>query len=108
MRRVPTQAIALARNGLLRPGPDDTYADGDDSTWMTVDWPALTRQVEVDGHGVRVVDTGGDGPPILWIHGLGGAWQNWLLNLPAFMDSHRVVALDLPGFGDSELPAGDL
>jgi pimeloyl-ACP methyl ester carboxylesterase len=105
---VHKRALALVRNGLLRPGADPTYADGDDGTWLTVDWPALTRRVLVDGRAVNVIDGGGDGPPLLFVHGLGGAWQNWLLNLPAFMDSHRVVALDLPGFGDSEMPAGEL
>jgi pimeloyl-ACP methyl ester carboxylesterase len=101
-------ALARARSGVFRPGPDATYADGDDSSWMDIDWPSLTRQVEVDGRQVSVVDTGGDGPPLLWIHGLGGIWQNWLLNIPAFMGSHRCVALDLPGFGQSELPAGEI
>ncbi len=55
---------------------------------------------------MNVVDSGGDGPPLLFLHGLGGLWQNWLLNLPAFMDRFRVVAPDLPGFGGSEMPAG--
>jgi pimeloyl-ACP methyl ester carboxylesterase len=102
------RALALVRGGLLRPGPDPTYADGDDSTWMSIDWPALTHHIEIDGRAVNVVDGGGDGPPMLFVHGLGGAWQNWLLNMPAFMGSHRVVALDLPGFGESEMPAGEL
>jgi pimeloyl-ACP methyl ester carboxylesterase len=93
---------------VFRPGPDATYADGDDSTWMEVDWPAMTRRVEVDGREVSVVDSGGDGPPLLWLHGLGGIWQNWLLNIPAFMGSHRCVAIDLPGFGQSEPPAGEI
>jgi pimeloyl-ACP methyl ester carboxylesterase len=106
--RVHKRAVALVSNGILRPGADPTYAGGDDSTWMGIDWPALTRRVEVDGRGVNVVDCGGDGPPLLFVHGLGGAWQNWLLNMPAFMDSHRVVALDLPGFGESEMPPGEL
>jgi pimeloyl-ACP methyl ester carboxylesterase len=75
---------------------------------MKIDWPAMTRRVEVDGRQVSVIDTGGDGPPLVWIHGLGGIWQNWLLNIPAFMETHRCVALDLPGFGQSELPAGEL
>lgn len=97
-----------ARNGILRPGPDPTYADGDDAQWMQVDWPALTRRIRVDGGDVAVVDSGGDSPPLLFLHGLGGIWQNWLLNLPAFMDTHRVVAIDLPGFGQSEMPAGKL
>lgn len=97
-----------ARNGVVRPGPDPTYADGDDSQWMDVDWPALTRRVPIDGRDVSVVDSGGDGPPLLFLHGLGGIWQNWLLNLPAFMGTHRVVAVDLPGFGQSEMPAGKI
>jgi pimeloyl-ACP methyl ester carboxylesterase len=103
--RVQKRAIALARNGVFRPGADDTYADGDDSAWMEVDWPSMTRCLRVSGRDVNVVDMGGDGPPLLFVHGLGGAWQNWLLNMPAFADSHRVVALDLPGFGDSDMPA---
>ena len=100
------QVRALAGNALLRGGPDPDYADGDDSTWMSVDWPALTSNVEVLGRSVSVVDTGGDKPPLVFLHGLGGLWQNWLLNIPAFMDSHRVIAPDLPGFGHSEMPAG--
>jgi pimeloyl-ACP methyl ester carboxylesterase len=95
--------LGRARNGIARPGPDPTYADGDDSTWMSVDWPALSRDIDIDGHSVHVVDSGGDKPPLLFIHGLGGIWQNWLLTLPAFMDTHRVVAFDLPGFGQSEV-----
>ncbi|HEX5781379.1 MAG TPA: alpha/beta hydrolase [Solirubrobacteraceae bacterium] len=87
---------------MFRPGADSTYADGDDSSWMEIDWPAMTRHLEVDGRDVGVVDSGGDGPPLLFIHGLGGVWQNWLLNLPAFIGTHRCVAVDLPGFGLSE------
>src|SRR3954467_8746599 len=75
---------------------------------MDVDWPSLSRDIGVDGRMVHVVDTGGDGPPLLWLHGLGGVWQNWLLNIPAFMGSHRCVAIDLPGFGQSEVPAGEI
>ncbi|HEX2125401.1 MAG TPA: alpha/beta hydrolase [Thermoleophilaceae bacterium] len=108
MPSVYQDALARARSGVFRPGPDPTYADGDDDTWMKIDWPTMTRRVEVDGRQVSVVDTGGDGPPLVWIHGLGGIWQNWLLNIPAFMETHRCVALDLPGFGQSELPAGEL
>jgi pimeloyl-ACP methyl ester carboxylesterase len=75
---------------------------------MRVDWPSMTRRVPVLGRSVNVVDTGGSGPPLLFIHGLGGCWQNWLLNIPAFMGSHRVVALDLPGFGESQMPAEEI
>jgi pimeloyl-ACP methyl ester carboxylesterase len=106
------QVRALPANAFVRSSPDPTYADGDDSTWTTVDWPSLTRSELVLGRRVRVIDTGpppaaaGPAPPLLFIHGLGGLWQNWLLNIPAFMGTHRVIAPDLPGFGGSEMPAG--
>ena len=108
MPSVYQDALARARSGVFRPGPDATYADGDDSSWMSVDWPSLTRHVTVEGHRVGVIDSGGAGPPLLFIHGLGGIWQNWLLNIPAFMGSHRCVAIDLPGFGISEKHAGEI
>jgi pimeloyl-ACP methyl ester carboxylesterase len=93
-----------ARNGLARPGADRTYADADDHTWMDVDWRSLSRDIEIDDALVHVIDTGGSKPPLLFLHGLGGVWQNWLLNIAAFKDTHRCVAFDLPGFGESEMP----
>ena len=99
------QLRGAIENGLLRPGADATYADGDDASWMSVDWPAFTRRVLVEGREVNTIDTGGDDRPVLvFVHGLSGTWQNWLLNIPAFMDSHRVIAPDLPGFGESPMP----
>jgi pimeloyl-ACP methyl ester carboxylesterase len=92
------------RNALLRPGPDPTYADGDDATWMDVDWPALQRMLDVGGQRVNVLDTGGDRPALLFLHGWSSNWQIFLLNIAAFLDTHRVLALDLPGFGASDLP----
>ena len=72
---------------------------------MSIDWPAMTKQLVVEGREVNVVDTGGAGKPVLvFVHGLSGTWQNWLLNIPPFMDSHRVIAPDLPGFGESPMP----
>jgi pimeloyl-ACP methyl ester carboxylesterase len=105
--RVHKRAVALARNGVFRPRADDTYADGDDQSWMAIDWPSMTRKIRIFDRDVNVVDMGGDGPPLVFIHGLGGSWQNWLLNMPAFADTHRVVALDLPGFGASEMPSDE-
>jgi pimeloyl-ACP methyl ester carboxylesterase len=104
---------ALVRNAVLRPGPDPTYADGDDATWMGVDWPSLQRTLTVAGRPLNVLDTGAPGgpgarsagdPALLFLHGWSSNWQIFLLNVPAFMESHRVVAIDLPGFGASELP----
>jgi pimeloyl-ACP methyl ester carboxylesterase len=40
----------------------------------------------------------------VFVHGLGGQWQNWLENLPRAAQERRVIALDLPGFGLSAMP----
>jgi len=65
----------------------------------------MTRRVLVEGREINTIDTGGNDRPVLvFVHGLSGTWQNWLLNIPAFMDTHRVIAPDLPGFGESPMP----
>jgi pimeloyl-ACP methyl ester carboxylesterase len=46
----------------------------------------------------------GEGPPVVFVHGLGASWQSWLEQLPALAANHRVMALDLPGFGHSAMP----
>jgi pimeloyl-ACP methyl ester carboxylesterase len=96
---------AVVRNGVLRPGPDPSYADGDDSAWMDVDWRPLQKPIEVEGRRVNVLDTGGEGRPLLFLHGWSSNWQIFLLNIAAFMETHRCLALDLPGFGASDMPA---
>jgi pimeloyl-ACP methyl ester carboxylesterase len=48
----------------------------------------------------------GNGPALLLLHGLGGNWQSWLANIGPLALQHRVVAMDLPGFGCSETLAG--
>lgn len=61
----------------------------------------MEKQIEVTGLRLSVVDKG-QGPPILFIHGLGGYKENWEDNLDYFAASHRAIAVDLPGFGRSE------
>jgi pimeloyl-ACP methyl ester carboxylesterase len=99
---------ALVRNMAFRPGADPTYADGDDATWIGVDWPSLQRTIEVGGQYVNVLDTGGDRPALLFLHGWSSNWQIFLLNIGAFMETHRVLSLDLPGFGASPMPDDEL
>jgi pimeloyl-ACP methyl ester carboxylesterase len=71
---------------------------------MDVDWREHLRWVRVGGGSVNVVDVG-SGPVVVFLHGLAGCWQNWLENVPHFARDHRVIALDLPGFGASPMPA---
>lgn len=42
--------------------------------------------------------------PLICIHGLGGTKASFMPTVSAFADSERVIALDLPGFGDSYKP----
>ena len=48
----------------------------------------------------------GTGPPLLALHGLGGTKASFLPTLAALAETHRVIALDLPGFGESAKPIG--
>lgn len=43
----------------------------------------------------------GSGPAILLIHGLGAQSNRWRNNLGPLAKKHRVIAIDLPGFGRS-------
>ncbi|PYM67277.1 MAG: acetoin dehydrogenase dihydrolipoyllysine-residue acetyltransferase subunit [Candidatus Rokuibacteriota bacterium] len=60
------------------------------------------RFVDVDGIRVRYARHGGRGPTVLLIHGFGGDLDNWLFNIDALAEAGTVVALDLPGHGQSE------
>lgn len=48
----------------------------------------------------------GLGEPVLLVHGLGATKASFLPTVAALAGSHRVIALDLPGFGDSAKPLG--
>jgi len=74
--------------------------------WTAIDWTSYVHEASPFGRVVRYVDYG-DGPPLLLLHGMGGSWQSWLANIPSLGESHRVIAVDLPGFGGSDpLPPG--
>lgn len=63
-----------------------------------------SRYVDLDGP-VHVADLGGEGPPIVCVHGLGGSYANWAGAAPYLREFGHVTALDLPGFGLTP-PAG--
>jgi pimeloyl-ACP methyl ester carboxylesterase len=60
------------------------------------------KTVDLDGP-VHYLDFGGDGKPLLMVHGLGGNAMNWMSVGPELARSHRVLALDLAGFGRTPL-----
>ena len=58
-------------------------------------------------HSVRVGDTrwvyyeGGNGPPLMLLHGYTGSKENWLLAARDLTPNFRVIVPDLPGWGES-------
>ena len=74
----------------------------DHSTGLSI----LSEKISVTGVALNYVEAG-KGPPLLFLHGLGGSWKDWAANLPAFASTHQVIAIDFPGFGDSEKPEGE-
>lgn len=55
-----------------------------------------------DVKGVRLrYYVGGAGPPLVLVHGLGGAAVNWALLAPALATRRRLLVPDLPGHGGS-------
>src|SRR6476619_6173285 len=47
---------------------------------------------------------GGDGPPLLLIHGWPGSWYYWRLVMPALAGDFEVIAVDQRGIGLSDKP----
>jgi pimeloyl-ACP methyl ester carboxylesterase len=90
------------------------YGETAEPDWRSIDWTKHLHQADVGGTTVNYVDldsTEGESSerePVVFVHGLGGQWQNWLENLPRAALERRVIALDLPGFGASPMPRDEI
>jgi pimeloyl-ACP methyl ester carboxylesterase len=56
------------------------------------------------GRGRISISEAGAGPAVVMIHGLGATKVSFLPTLAALAPKHRAIAVDLPGFGDSDKP----
>ncbi len=108
-----------SRNGRSNHRRPEVYGPDGRSEWLDVDWREHQRWVSVEGQPVNTIDLGDDnGPPLVFVHGLSGSWPNWLEQLPVFagrseidgpqLGKHRVIAMDLPGFGHSPMPRDEI
>jgi pimeloyl-ACP methyl ester carboxylesterase len=63
----------------------------------------LRHKVADVGGPVHYLDFGGSGQPLLMVHGLGGNALNWMSVGPTIARTHRALAIDLAGFGQTPL-----
>lgn len=83
---------------------------------LSLDYDAATRD-DADfnrqfEHGFKTIDglqmhfvIGGDGPEtIVLLHGFPQNWYEWRALMPHLLDGHKVIAIDLPGLGDTTGP----
>lgn len=61
------------------------------------------RATSFFGRTIRYYDIG-SGPPLVLIHGIGGDADEWVFCFEALSAAHRVIALELLGFGRSDKP----
>lgn len=61
------------------------------------------RRVDTAAGRISICEAG-TGSPVLLIHGLGATKVSFLPTLTALAPHHRAIAVDLPGFGDSDKP----
>jgi pimeloyl-ACP methyl ester carboxylesterase len=64
--------------------------------------PVTERRLQLAGVSTAVLE-GGDGPPVVLLHGPLGYAAHWMRVIPGLVASHRVVVPDLPGHGASEV-----
>src|SRR5688572_21789675 len=67
--------------------------------------PLTERRLELAGVSTAVLE-GGNGPPVVLLHGAGEFAAVWMRVVPGLVRTHRVVVPDLPGHGSSGV-AGD-
>lgn len=69
--------------------------------------PFESRSAEVDGVRIHYL-AGGHGSPLILLHGYAETSRMWIPILPRLTGRFRVIAPDLPGIGDSAIPADGL
>jgi pimeloyl-ACP methyl ester carboxylesterase len=63
-----------------------------------------TRTVTPVASGVMAWRAWGAGPPLVLLHGASGSWTHWIRNVLPLAERFRVLAPDMPGYGESDAP----
>jgi len=64
--------------------------------------PAMASMATARGRIGYIEASGGDGTPVIFLHGVGSDKSVWAPQLAYFGNSRRAVAFDYPGYGESE------
>jgi pimeloyl-ACP methyl ester carboxylesterase len=105
-KRARELAIDLATVDATGPGGRITSDDVERAAAAGSE-PTVTEQTLVVGtdQRVHVIMAGPlSASPLVFLHGLAGSAATWQGVIGSFVDSHRVVAVDLPGHGQSDAP----
>jgi len=73
----------------------------------TADDAILSRMAQVEGSRIHYL-TAGHGPALILLHGYTQTSRMWRPVIPRFSEKFTVIAPDLPGIGDSEIPESGL
>jgi pimeloyl-ACP methyl ester carboxylesterase/ubiquinone/menaquinone biosynthesis C-methylase UbiE len=103
MVKVKTQLITDPKEALQR----RTTASESVRQRLLAGLPVAQRRLELNGISTAVLE-GGDGPPVVLLHGPGEYAAKWLRVIPDLVKTRRVIAPDLPGHGASEVIGGEV
>src|SRR5829696_5577337 len=90
-KTVPTQAVPFSETEMRE--------------HLLKDLPVTERRLDLAGVSTSLLE-GGEGPPIVLLHGQGNFAAVWMSVISELVRTNHVIAPDLPGLGASELPEG--
>src|SRR5215208_5875620 len=90
-RTVPTQAVLFSETEMREQ--------------LLKDLSVTERRLDLTGVSTSLLE-GGEGPPIVLLHGQGNFAAVWMSVISELVRTNHVIAPDLPGLGASELPEG--
>jgi pimeloyl-ACP methyl ester carboxylesterase len=66
-------------------------------------YPKGFKSDYVESNGIRLhYVSGGKGPPLIFVHGFASTWKMWEPAMKYFASAYQVIAIDMPGLGQSE------
>lgn len=81
--------------------------DSEIQRWQDMKWNNHTRDLDVDGSRIHLVDLNPTADEVvIFLHGISASWRWFIEILPEVARSRRAIGIDLPGFGGSQFSRG--